>query len=422
MRFSKLMFAFDGNPVSNKNEAKFHSISTNLVIFSYLNNRCTKSHLMNTQTTVKKIPFISLRTEPGFDEAVEARWQKALHNSQFIAGPATKELESKILDYTQANNFIPCANGTDAIQLALRAVGIGQGDSVLLPDFTFWATYEAIINVGATPIMVDVSSQDYQMDFDLFLEAVQKFKPKAAILVHLYGWCSSRLNEFRAYCSKEKIFLIEDGAQSIGSLFEGERIFQSAFLATTSFYPAKVLGAAGDAGGIFCQDKAIAEKCVQLGNHGRSSHYGHEYVGWNSRMDELQAHFLCESLERLPERIKSRRESEKKYFDFISKNPNLPLEAKLEPSNIQGNGYLQVSIAKSSYKDLSAKLNLLGITTGNVYPSPMSAQKGAINPILVSKDHVTQQISKKVINLPLFPYMTDSEIDYVCDCLVNSSS
>ncbi|MFN5539287.1 MAG: DegT/DnrJ/EryC1/StrS family aminotransferase, partial [Candidatus Melainabacteria bacterium] len=141
-----------------------------------------------------------------------------------------------------------------------------------------------------------------------------------------------------------------------------------------------------------------------------------------SRMDELQAHFLCESLERLPERIKSRRESEKKYFDFISKNPNLPLEAKLEPSNIQGNGYLQVSIAKSSYKDLSAKLNLLGITTGNVYPSPMSAQKGAINPILVSKDHVTQQISKKVINLPLFPYMTDSEIDYVCDCLVNSSS
>ncbi|MFN5540333.1 MAG: DegT/DnrJ/EryC1/StrS family aminotransferase, partial [Candidatus Melainabacteria bacterium] len=268
------MFAFDGNPVSNKNEAKFHSISTNLVIFSYLNNRCTKSHLMNTQTTVKKIPFISLRTEPGFDEAVEARWQKALHNSQFIAGPATKELESKILDYTQANNFIPCANGTDAIQLALRAVGIGQGDSVLLPDFTFWATYEAIINVGATPIMVDVSSQDYQMDFDLFLEAVQKFKPKAAILVHLYGWCSSRLNEFRAYCSKEKIFLIEDGAQSIGSLFEGERIFQSAFLATTSFYPAKVLGAAGDAGGIFCQDKAIAEKCVQLGNHGRSSHYG----------------------------------------------------------------------------------------------------------------------------------------------------
>ena len=140
------------------------------------------------------------------------------------------------------------------------------------------------------------------------------------------------------------------------------------------------------------------------------------------KLSELEELGLCESLEKLPERIKSRRESEKKYFDFISKNPNLPLEAKLEPSNMQGNGYLQVSIAKSSYQDLSAKLNLLGITTGNVYPSPMSAQKGTINPILVSKDHVTEEISKKVINLPLFPYMTDSEIDYVCDCLVNSSS
>jgi UDP-2-acetamido-2-deoxy-ribo-hexuluronate aminotransferase len=372
---------------------------------------------MNLSTTIHSVPFIDLRQEAGFNERVQARWEKALANSQFIAGEAAKELNSKILDYTQAANFIPCANGTDAIQIALRAVGIGPGDKVLLPDFTFWATYEAIENVAATPVMVDICPEDFQMDFDLCLKAIDEHKPKAIILVHLYGWCSSRLNEFRNICKQKKIYLIEDGAQAIGSYYENESIFKSAFIATTSFYPAKVLGAAGDAGGIFTTDIQIAEICHKLANHGRNAHYGHQFVGWNSRMDELQAHFLCEGLEHLQARINSRRESEEKYLQFASNNPNLPLKMKQSPANVKGNGYLQVSFATTNYKDLSNKLKEKGISSGNVYPSPMSAQEGAKNPILVTKDKITYELASKVTNLPLFPYMKDEEINYVCEVL-----
>ncbi len=366
---------------------------------------------------INSVPFIALRTESGFNEKVKARWEKSLLNTQFISGPAVKELEENILDFSGAKYFVPCANGTDAIQLALRAVGVGVNDTVLLPDFTFWATYEAVINVAARPVMVDINDQDYQMDFDLFCEAVDKYKPKAAIIVHLYGWCSARLNEFREYCKKKNVFLIEDGAQSMGTYLDGQPIFEDAFLATTSFYPAKVLGAAGDAGGIFTNDARIAQVCIQLSNHGRSSHYGHEYVGWNSRMDEVQAHFLCESLYNLPARIESRLQSEAKYLDFAQKNNELPLEMKSCPSNVKGNGYLQVSLSKTDYPTLSTKLKKLGISTGNVYPSPMSAQMGAKEPILVTKNKIAYEISRKIINLPLFPYMQNLEIEYVCDAL-----
>jgi len=368
---------------------------------------------------IKKVSFIELRSEAGFEDKVKARWEKALHNSEFIGGSACKEFSEKILDYTQTQNFIACANGTDAIQIALRAVGIGIGDKVLLPDFTFWATYEAIANVGAVPIMIDINPEDYQMDFDLFVQAIEEHKPKAAILVHLYGWCSTRLKDFRDYCAQKEIYLIEDGAQCMGSLYDGKPIFEKAFLATTSFYPAKVLGAAGDGGGIFSNNKEISQICTQLTNHGRSSHYGHEYIGWNSRLDELQAHFLIESLNFLPARISSRRQAEQKYLEFAKNNLALPLSMKQEPSIVKGNGYLQVSIANTSYKELSEKLKAKGIFTGNVYPSPMSAQKGAKQPIVINKNKLSNsaQISAKVLNLPLFPYITDTELNYVCDNL-----
>jgi len=372
-----------------------------------------------TDFALTSVPFIDLRVEEGFNERVNERWRQALLNKQFIAGPACQELSSKILDYTQAKHFVPCANGTDAIQIVLRAAGVGRGDIVLLPDFTFWATYEAVVNVSAEAVLIDVSGDDFQMDFNLCIQAAEKFKPKAIITVHLYGWCSARLGELREYCQKNNIALIEDGAQSMGTLYEGQPIFQGAHLATTSFYPAKVLGAAGDAGGIFTDDRRLAELCSQLSNHGRSSHYGHEYVGWNSRLDEVQAHYLVESLNWLPRRIDSRRQAEKKYLEFAFNHEALPLVMKQAPSNVQSNGYLQVSLAKDSFDELSKRLKSKGIVTANVYPSPMSAQKGALQPVqLVSKDKVAYEISKRVINLPLFPYITDAELAYVCESLL----
>ncbi len=369
-----------------------------------------------------QIPFINLRVEPDFNQKVKSRWGKSLEKTQFIAGEALTELNHKILDFTKAKNFIACANGTDALQIALRAVGVGINDCVLLPDFTFWATYEAVINVGARPVMVDICQQDFQMDFDLFLIAIEKYSPKAIILVHLYGWCSIRLAEFREFCKLKNIYLIEDGAQAIGSFYQGKPIFENAFIATTSFYPAKVLGAAGDGGGIFTDNAEIAQICTQLSNHGRSSHYGHQFVGWNSRLDEVQAHYLVVALDYLALRIESRKNTEKKYLEFqtnLASHKSLPLEMKAAPAEINGNGYLQVSLAKTSYKQLSDELKIKGINCGNVYPSPMSAQMGVgeLNE-LVTKDKITYEICNRIINLPLFPYMHDQEIDYICESLL----
>ena len=153
-----------------------------------------------------QVPFIQLRYEPGFQERVKTLWEQALSNSAFIGGLAVKKFTQEILEYTKAQYFIPCANGTDAMQIALRACGIGANDLVLLPDFTFWATCEAVINVGAKPVMVDISPIDYQMDFALCQQAINKYQPKAIILVHLYGWCSSQLADFRALCKQKNIY------------------------------------------------------------------------------------------------------------------------------------------------------------------------------------------------------------------------
>jgi dTDP-4-amino-4,6-dideoxygalactose transaminase len=367
--------------------------------------------------TIEKVSFIDLRTEDNFQENVLKRWSSSLANSSFIDGPACKELNERICEFTQAKFFVGCANGTDAIQIALRAVGVGPGDKVILPDFTFWATYEAVINVGATPILIDISEDDMQADFNIFCEAAAKHSPKAAILVHLYGWCSSRIMDFRDFCKRKNIFLIEDGAQSLGTTFEGESLNKRAFLATTSFYPAKVLGAAGDAGGIFTNDEKIAKICSQLANHGRSSHYGYEFIGWNSRLDEVQAHYVCESLLNLPARISSRLDGEKMYKNFFETQTNLPVEMKNAPKGVGNNGYLQVSLAKTSAKEIIESLKQFSIGAGNVYPTPISAQIPASKCELFAPDKIAYHIAPKVVNLPLFPYIQKEEIDYVCECL-----
>ncbi len=369
-----------------------------------------------------EIPFIDLRVEEDFNERIFDRWKKALYQKDFIGGPALKELTTNILNYTGAKYFIPCANGTDALQVALRAVNIGKNDNVLIPDFTFWATYEAVINVGANPIIIDIDPYDFQMDFELCCKAIEKYKPKAIILVHLYGWCSQKLDEFRAICKQKNIFLIEDGAQIMGSKFKDEDIFKSAKLATVSFYPAKVLGCAGDGGGIFTDSEELYNICISLCNHGRATHYGHSLCGWNSRMDEVQAHFLIESLKEFPIRLESRKITEKKYLEFYEKNKtNLKISIEKPPLNITSNAYLQVSLAKENYdyKSISTKLLELGIKTANTYPCPVSKQQGLDKSVeIISEDNVAEHISKKIVNLPLFPYMTDEEINYICESLL----
>ena len=205
---------------------------------------------------------------------------------------------------------------------------------------------------------------------------MKKSQPKAVLLVHLYGWGTKNLENFRKFCQKHKISLIEDGAQCFGTLYKNLPIYQDAFISTTSFYPSKVFGSAGDAGAVFTNDEKIAEKVRSLSNHGREAHYDFKYVGWNSRMDSIQALYLNESFPFLERRIQSRKETNLWYRKLLSElefQMVHPFEAFIE------NGYSNVILLdlKQEKENLQNFLKQNGIGFANIYPSPISEQIGS---------------------------------------------
>ncbi len=369
-----------------------------------------------------KVPFIDLtRFEVGF----LARWSEKnaemTVRAEFIGGAEVLTLERRLQEYLQVNYAMGCANGTDALQLALRAMGVGRGDVVLVPNLTFWATFESVINVGGDPVTVDASPQDGGVDFHAFEQAILSLKPKAAIVAHLYGWGSERLADIRALCKKHNVMLLEDGAQCLGVTYQDSPIYKDAYISTTSFYPAKVLGAAGDGGAVFTNDAALADKVRSLGNHGRTSHYGYGDVGWNSRLDAFQAAFLNISLDYIEDRLLSRRQAVAYYHKILPEIGLTPLHA---PKDYLENGYCNVCLVTDQAKkqSLEATLKASEIGFANIYPGVMSAQKGAIG---YHKAHFggthAEMLCQSVVNLPLYPYMTEAELDRVATVVRNSS-
>ncbi|GBF49783.1 pyridoxal-phosphate-dependent aminotransferase [Leptospira ryugenii] len=366
------------------------------------------------------VPFIDIkRFESGFLDNWNAKVKSLSENAQFIGGSEVNDLETELSKWTEQKYTIACANGTDALQLALRAVGVGRGDKVLVPDSTFWATFESVVNVGADPYTVDTNPSDLQMDFQVFAEAIDKVKPKAAIIVHLYGWGTGQIESFRKLCKDKNVPLVEDGAQCFGVQWKGHSLYKDALIATTSFYPAKVLGAAGDGGAVFTNDEELASITRKLANHGRTSHYEHGYVGWNSRMDSLQAAFVRLSLQHLKSRIESRKKSAQFYYKEL---PKLNIQVIHPPEGYDENGYCNVTIVDPDRRPkIEAVLKEKGIGFGNIYPGAMSDQPGA-KPHLIErfgKDQNARRIASSVLNFPLFAYMKDSELEEVLDVIRN---
>lgn len=363
------------------------------------------------------VPFIDLkRFEPDFME----RWlQKARDVSvatAFVGGPEVAKLEETLKQRTGTAAAVGCANGTDAIQLALRAAGIGAGDVVLVPDATFWATFEAVCNVGARPVTVDISLEDGQMDFDAFVRAADRFKPKAAIIVHLYGWCSARLDDFRRFSKERGIPLIEDGAQSWGTTWKGESIYKGAYLSTVSFYPAKVLGSCGDAGAVFCSTKELGDQIRMLGNHGRTSHYDHGLVGWNSRMAGFDAAWLNLTLEYIDGRVAQRRKAAE-WYDARLRAMGATVIAP--PKGYVGNGYLHVALLDPARRPAVIEaLKAKGIGYGTVYPGTMSQQSGAKGWSAGAEGGKNADLlCRGVLNLPLFYGIREAELEEAASAL-----
>ena len=365
-------------------------------------------------SSVRSVPFIDLkRVEPGFVEGFLSKVSTYIENTQFVGGPEVAQLEKNLSQVTGAAHTIPCANGTDALQVALRAAGIGKGDRVLIPDMTFWATFEAVVNVGATPYTVDVSLETLHVSLADLQLAVEKFKPKAFLLVHLYGWAAPDTLAMREFCKKQNVLLIEDCAQAINTQIEGKSLIETAWTSTTSFYPAKVLGASGDAGAVFSNDAGVAQLAKRLIDHGRLEHYSYGWVGWNSRMGVYEAGFLNASIPHLPARIESRRNVCEIYRKELG--TKYPLAILSPAKDVWENGYCSVGMVDPEIRNkLRPFLTENGIGTGTIYPGAMSLQPGAKNDIggNISNGNA-DRIARSVLNLPCFAYMHDNEIDYV---------
>jgi UDP-2-acetamido-2-deoxy-ribo-hexuluronate aminotransferase len=368
---------------------------------------------MTPTSNVKKVPFIDIvRYEKGFLETLLPQIETLLRKGYFSGGPSVGECEAVLKKYSQSSFAIGCANGTDALQLALRAMGVKQGDRVLLPDMTFWASFEAIVNVGAKPITLDVNAETFHLDAATVEEAIEKFNPRALILVHLYGWAAPDTLKIRKICENRGILLLEDSAQAFGTRLNDQSLIGEADVATTSFYPAKVLGASGDAGAVFCKNETVAELTKKLRDHGRCSHYEHDQIGWNSRLGAYEACFLSHALTYLDLRIQQRRKICELYRKELV---NLEIQFKNAPLGCTENGYASVATLSPSRRiEFQKYLVENEVESRVIYPGAMSYQPGALAFLEGKIDFGrAQHIAQSVISLPCFSGMTEGETDRV---------
>ena len=346
------------------------------------------------------IEFIDLKAQQArLKDKIEAGIQNVLTHGQYILGPEVKELEEKLAAYVGAKYCITCANGTDALQIAQMAFGIGPGDEVITPGFTYIATAETVAILGATPVYVDVNPNTYNLDVEQ-LEAAITPRTKAIIPVSLYGQCAD-FDAINAIAAKYNIPVIEDAAQSFGATYKGRKSCNLTTVACTSFFPSKPLGCYGDGGAIFTNDDELAKVIRQIARHGQDRRYHHIRVGMNSRLDTLQAAILLPKLEILDEEMQARQrvaETYTKLFNEAGVNTTPCIEAHNQSA------WAQYTIQVENRDGVQAKLKEQGIPTAVHYPIPLNKQPAVANANVSLP--VGDAIAERVMSLPMHPYLT----------------
>ncbi|WP_113873242.1 DegT/DnrJ/EryC1/StrS family aminotransferase [Marinomonas aquiplantarum] len=355
--------------------------------------------------------FIDLAAQQArIKDKIDASIQKVLAHGQYILGPEVAELEEKLAAFTGAKHCISVANGTDALQIAQMAFGIGPGDEVITPGFTYIATAETVALLGAKPVYVDICPKTYNLD-PKKLEAAITSKTKAIIPVSLYGQCAD-FDAINAIASKYGIPVIEDAAQSFGATYKGKNSCNLSTIACTSFFPSKPLGCYGDGGAIFTNDEELAKVLRQIARHGQDRRYHHVRVGLNSRLDTLQAAILLPKLEIFSEEIDLRQQVASKYDQLLSQ-AGIVTTPSIEVYNTSA--YAQYTIQVESREQVQAKFKKADIPTAVHYPIPLNKQPAVadLNALLPIGDAVAE----KVMSLPMHPYMTDADLQKVVSTL-----
>lgn len=340
------------------------------------------------------IEFIDLKSQyRRLKTEIDAGIQRVLDHGQYILGPEVAELEQKLAAYTGAKYCISVANGTDALQIAQMALGIGPGDEVITPGFTYIATAETVALLGARPVYVDIDPRTYNLD-PAKLEAAITPRTKAIIPVSLYGQCAD-FDAINAIAQRHGIPVIEDAAQSFGATYKGRKSCNLSAIACASFFPSKPLGCYGDGGAIFTSDDELAKVMRQIARHGQDRRYHHVRVGVNSRLDTIQAAILLPKLAIFDEEIALRQQVAQNY-DALLSQAGISTTPYIEPHNTSV--YAQYTIRVQNREALQEKLKATGIPTAVHYPIPLNKQPAVAD--TGAQLPVGDEAAKQVMSLP----------------------
>lgn len=357
-------------------------------------------------------------------ETVDANIQEVINDGNFIQGNQVKELEERLADYVGVKHCITCANGTDALQLALMAWEVGSGDAVFVPDFTFFSSGEVVSAVGATPIFVDVDSDTYNISVNSLIKMIEKvvndgiYKPRVIVAVDLFGQ-SADYNELRKIADKYGMYILEDSAQGFGGMLGDKRNCSFGDISTTSFFPAKPLGCYGDGGAVFTDNSEWDELIRSYKVHGKgSSKYDNIRIGMNSRLDTIQAAVI---LAKLPvfagEELENEQKIALKYTEKLKEYVKVPV---IRDGFYSSWAQYTIQLKNSKMRDgLQKYLKDLGIPAMVYYQKPMHLQKAFDNSVYNDDDYPnTNRLCDTVLSLPFHPYMSDEDVELVAKSII----
>lgn len=370
---------------------------------------------------MSNVPFVDLKAQyKRLKPEVDARIQSVLDHGRFINGPEVTELEAALCEFAGCEHAIGVASGTDALVMALMAQNIGPGDAVFLPSFTFTASAEVVLVVGAHPVFVEVNPRTFNLELDHLKDQIAAVKqagklvPKAIIPVDLFGLPAdyTGLDEI---AKKDGLFVLSDAAQSFGARLGEARVGTLAPVTTTSFFPAKPLGCYGDGGAIFTNSAETADVLRSIRAHGKGTgKYDIVRIGVNGRLDTLQAAILLPKLAIFDQEIQAREKLASHYDARLSQTVTTPLR-----ENDKASSWAQYSILLDNRADVAAKLGDAGIPTAVYYPLPMHLQPAyAAYGDGAGSLPVSESLSERILSLPMHPYMDEATADRICDALI----
>lgn len=360
--------------------------------------------------------FIDLGAQRArIQDRLEKALTKVLNEGRYILGPEVAEFEQKLGEYVGVKHVVACANGTDALLIPLMANGIGPGDAVFCPSFTFAATAEVVALAGATPVFVDVDADTYNIDMDSLEAAISEvrrdgqLKPRGIIPVDLFGQ-PALYDKLNAIAAREGLIIVEDAAQAIGGSLDNTMCGAFGAVASTSFYPAKPLGCYGDGGAMFTNDGELADVLRSIAFHGRGdSQYDNVRIGLNSRLDTMQAAVLLAKLEILPEEMDLRDDVAKRYSDLLGDVVKVPVLAE----NVRS-AWAQYAIETPHRDQVRAALQAEGIPSVIYYEKPLHLQRAyAAYPRVQAGLPVSETLPARILCLPMHPYLTADDQERV---------